>query len=258
MDDLELCSHCVGCSQYIHWLEGWMDGPLPKWKSHRSAHITQDNMNENTGDLPPQPCPCLSIAPSPLDCRVTSAKGHIVEWGYLGHCGNSTYMTICLSLHRASGPPRTHNFKRKSTRYSILSLQVVSLSSVISCRLSSEHCVKSNTFPFPTVLVWGWKWMNIAIGNPWKTIWLVDESDVRGLILSPRGRCSGVRGRSDDAFSLHFWGGWMSVLRVWSRARSSEKAPEVGISWADNYRFEFSKTMTEQNPYAGNPGVTFF
>ena len=67
---------------------------------------------------------------------------------------------------------------------------------------------KSNKFPFPMILVWDEnEWP--LLGTPWKIIWLVDESDV-GLILFLGDKRSdvreSVRGWSDEAFLLHFWG----------------------------------------------------
>jgi len=78
---------------------------------------------------------------------------------------------------------------------------------------------KSNNFPFQ----WskhetGNEWT--LLGTSWKTIWLVDESDVV-LILSLGDKWSDVResirGGPDDAFSLHFWGK-TSVSSVLSEA----------------------------------------
>jgi len=84
-----------------------------------------------------------------------------------------------------------------------------------------NNVARSNKFPFPMILVWDGKAWTL-LGTPWKTIWLVDESDVV-LILSLGDKRSAVvlilslgdkrsdvresdRGQSDETFSLHFWG----------------------------------------------------
>jgi len=61
----------------------------------------------------------------------------------------------------------------------------------------------------------------------WKTIWLVDESDV--VLILPLGDKQsnireGVRGRSEEAFSLHSWGVQMSVSSVRSEADQTSDA----------------------------------
>jgi len=62
---------------------------------------------------------------------------------------------------RKRQPFFAHNFKRKSIRHSILSLQVASCP-VRLCAVSWVNIAKSNKFPFPMILVWDRKWVIIA------------------------------------------------------------------------------------------------
>jgi len=68
-------------------------------------------------------------------------------------------LNLCF---REQQPFFAHNFKRKSTRYSIVSLQVAFLSSANSYCYSSEYCCKINTFLFPITLARDWKRVKIA------------------------------------------------------------------------------------------------
>ena len=89
---------------------------------------------------------------------------------------------LCFRKHQ---PFFAHNFKRQSTCYSILSLYRLPLCPVQLCAVSRVNIVaKANKFPFLTMLVWDRNWMNAAISNPWKSIWLVDESGIRGWLDS--------------------------------------------------------------------------
>ena len=53
-----------------------------------------------------------------------------------------------------------HNLKRKSIRYSIIWLQVASLSTATAGWVN--FVAKSNKFPFPMILVWDLKQVNVA------------------------------------------------------------------------------------------------
>jgi len=86
--------------------------------------------------------------------------------------------------------------------------------------------LKSNKFPFPTVLVWDPRRVKVAIGNPWTTIWLVDKSDVRGrsetfsLWKTDAPRVSeSVWCRSDEAFHSVLGGGQTSILSTRSTGK---------------------------------------
>jgi len=90
----------------------------------------------------------------------------------------------------------------------------------IKLSLSRVNIVaKSNKFSFPMILVWDRKRLTIARYSVEDQ--MVDESDVV-LILSLGDKWldvrESVRGQSDEAFSLPFWGGQTSVSSVRSEA----------------------------------------
>ena len=97
---------------------------------------------------------------------------------------------------------------------------------------------KLNKFPFPTIPVWDQKQVKL-LNNPWKTIWLVDESDVRGrsdsfCLWKINGRTSKRASEADRAQPFHFISGGSGVrlqrpFQSGPDARWSEKLPLVMI-----------------------------
>jgi len=128
------------------------------------------------------------------------------QWGRTGVSGNDNHSLLITSKESQF----TIQFFHYRLPLCPVQLRAVSWVNVVA---------KSNKFPFPMILVWDRKWVNIARYSVEDHLigWWVGHLPILSLGDKRLGVRESVRGGLNDAFLLHF-GGKTSVLSARSEA----------------------------------------